>query len=757
MHSRLAPTPRLTSLIVSTVVFAVLFPIGITGAQIMRSPGSQQVETNRQQDIRWPKPGQLLKEIERFEELEVTSQWAARTKQLVVYLCTETAVTNQDAADTLMAVHQQSQAINTLMNQITSSNTGGQASSVEATELISDLQRFQYRLNRRLEVWATVLDYSEARDRGNVTPIKTVSLSRLPRELDRLLAAQDPRNTDGWQDYLAWDALVKAGRVTNMDKKARIELRKAAQKFLARYHSPALTEEQRQLFQPHFSPEMLHSIRSVASGEVEFNKLMTAIEILEKGDTGKYPYQPGKYALFLNRQYQNLLWSDDPIAQKLAATIDTHWRNANVRIAINERLLNLMLPQVPAMTEPVSERVQGAKVSGQSLIENQLQIALIPNPNEISLGIETVGQVTSETVSEKSGFIFQNRGMADFKVFQKLAFSRTGVTSEAPFATSSAKQRLIAMRGSFDRVPLIGRLTRMIAKQKVEESTPAANQLTRERVESGAKTRVEQEVNQLVGQLRRGMHKHVLSRLISMDLEPETVQLSTSQQRIVGRYRVAGRDQMAAFQPRPTDFESDLLTVQFHQSAINNLIDRFELNGKEFNAVTLGKHVAAITGIPYQSPSANADARFKFAKYDAVRLEFEEGVASLTFNFRSFQIGKGRPWKNFAIKANFKPRYVGTQVVLELDNFFPIKSKSKLGFGDHVAIRGAFKVILEEQYAFDLMPQTVQAKVPNLVFAIDRLSLADGWCGVAIENVANVVLQQPPVETLRTARQLQSR
>ncbi len=734
MLSRLANLPQPSLLIVSIVSFSIMCLSDLCGAQIMRSPGAKVVEPAKESDLRWPKPSQLFKEISRFEEYEATHAWAVRTKEVAEYLCTQTEVTGQEAVDALMAMHQQSRAIDTLIDRIAKADPSKQLSN-GSVELISELQRFKYRLTRRVEVWAGVIDHAKAVSTRKPTSVKTVSLSWLPRDLDDLLQQQLPGNT-GWQAYLAWDDLVKAARVINQDEKAQLAVRKAARKFLSRYHSPALTYEQKQLFQPYFSPELLDSIRDAATEEVDQSKLMAVIERMEAENSGVY-------VSFLNRQYQNLLWSDDPVSQELAATIDSHWRNANVRVAINERLLNQMLPQVPATTEPVSERVKGAKVTGESLIENQLRIALLPNPNEISLGIETVGKVTSETVAEKSGFVFQNRGLADFKVFQTLAFSRTGITSEAAQATSTARQRLVAMRGSFDSVPVVGWLTRKIAKKKADEETPEANQLTRQRVETGAKQRVEQEVDAMVGQFRRGLHDNVLSKLIAMDLEPETVQLSTSQQRIVGRYRIAGRDQMAAWQPRPTDFESDLLTVQFHQSAINNLIQRFGLNGQEFNAITLGKHIEKITGIPYESKNSQAEATFKFAKHDAVRVDFEDGVASLKFCFRSFQIGKGRPWRDITVKANFHPRYIGTRIVLDLDNLFEVKSKSDLRLGDEIAIRSAFKVILDRQYAFDLMPAAVREKAPNLALAIDRLSFAEGWCGVAIDNAAKVNQQVP--------------
>ena len=726
------PQHRNISLRNSTVTGLIVgiffsFLIGNARAQIMRSQSSKSAKEQQQQkEISWPTPAQLLKEISLFEDHPITASWAARTAELSESLCTETKVTSDEAVEILLALNQQSKATDQLIANIVQTESAGDF-SLESSSLISELQRFRYRLDRRIKIWAGVIDHANLLAAEQPNPIQPVSLSWLPPNLDELIQQHSP-GTTGWQDYLAWDELIEASRATNMDKQARIRLRKAAQKFLARYHSPSLSAAQRNHFQPYFSADVLDSIGRAATDGIDHTRLLKLIEGLEQSSRGDY-------TAFLNRQYQNLLWSDDPIAQELAGKIDSHWRNANFRIAINQRLLNQMLPQVPATTQPVSENLQGAQISGQSLIEtDNLRIALIPNPDEISLAIETTGHVKSETVAKRSGFTFENEGLANFNVFQKLAFSRTGVTSEAAQATSQVRQKLIGLRGSYDRVPVLGWLSRNIAKKKATEQTPEANALTRERVETGAKQRVEAEVNQIVNQFRVGIHQHVLSRLIAMDLEPETVQLSTSQDRIVGRYRIAGRDQMAAWQPRPTDYETDLLTVQLHQSAFNNLLQRFDLSGKEFNVDSFAKHIEKVTGFPNASKKSDNDATFSFKKYDAIRLDFEDGIASVKFSFKSFQIGKGRPWKNITIKANFKPTYYGTEIVLDRDNLFEVESTSDLRLTDQIAIRGAFKVILDERYSFDLLPSVVRQKIPSLSLGINRLSLARGWCGVAFTN-----------------------
>ena len=213
MHWRVVISFRTSSLLLLIVAIMISSPVGKLEAQIMKSP-SRITATEKSSDVRWPKPGQLLKELAPFEENEATAHWATRTKELVEYLCKETEVSSKDAVNVLMSLSKQSQAIGNLISDIAQRNPYREQ-SVESAELISELQRFQYRLNRRIQVWAGVIDHTNSIAYQNPTPVKQVSLSGLPRNLDRLLEQQIPGNT-GWQDYLAWDALVKASRVTNI-------------------------------------------------------------------------------------------------------------------------------------------------------------------------------------------------------------------------------------------------------------------------------------------------------------------------------------------------------------------------------------------------------------------------------------------------------------------------------------------------------------------------------------------------------------
>ncbi len=712
---------RYATILSIRIFFACLLGVGFlstTHGQILRpqkTQPAQPIPSNKV--IEWPSPTQVIKELKGFRQYPATAQWAEELEQIFGFICKKNSVTDPQVLQAIGLLEQKAIEVHGLVNTVSDQNAG--MLSAESVELISQLQRFQYRLARRAVIWRTVVLHAANTD---LTP--AVKPQVIPVSYSRL--SFEGLVDDQWREYLQLSNLEKSFQSVSPNPKQQ---RDAARKFLARYHSASLSQEQRLWLDTLPLDGTMQVIRDAASEQVDHRELLLMMEKIQWKDSSVYSDK-------LNTQYQNLLWSDDPVAGELAGLIDSHYRNANVRIAINQRLINRMLPPLPSTTEPISERLLGAEVSGQNHISNQLRIALIPNPDEIELQLETSGQVTSDTVAKRSGFLIQNQGLANFQVFKRLAFNRTGVISESPQVTANATQRLVGLRGNLDRVPVLGWVATRIARNKVEEETPKAESLTRRRIENDARERVEQQVTQQLQQFRDSLQRFVLDPLTSVELEPETLQTSTTDQRIVGRYRLAGRDQLAAHQPRPADYESDLLTVQLHQSAFNNLLSRVGLNGKKFTPTTLNEHLSKVTGFTGTSEYTGDEAELTFAKYDPIRIDFKDGMVALQFKFSRLKIGSTNALKNVIVKVNLLPQHTGTQLHLEVQSPLDIKGKNlrgkKLGFGETSLVVLMFNKLLEEKYSFEVLPPVVKKQTSHLDFAIDRLSLSDGWCGVSL-------------------------
>ena len=79
------------------------------------------------------------------------------------------------------------------------------------------------------------------------------------------------------------------------------------------------------------------------------------------------------------------------------------------------------------------------------------------------------------------------------------------------------------------------------------------------------------------------VHRAFLQPLHKLALNPVALDMQTTEERMVARYRLAGFHQLAAHTPRPQAPANSVLSVQIHESALNNLLDQFGWAGREAN------------------------------------------------------------------------------------------------------------------------------------------------------------------------------
>src|SRR5262249_29784524 len=121
-------------------------------------------------------------------------------------------------------------------------------------------------------------------------------------------------------------------------------------------------------------------------------------------------------ARLVAHDFRGLNWSAVPEAEQLGGRLDTHYRNANLRIAVSGSLLNRLLPQPEKIDAPVNDTVVNVPVHGHSTTFTKLFVRLIPDPRRIRLGIEANGQVLSDTVSTSGPATLYNQGASTFLV-----------------------------------------------------------------------------------------------------------------------------------------------------------------------------------------------------------------------------------------------------------------------------------------------------------------------------------------------------
>lgn len=660
----------------------------------------------------------IQSQLETLAEIPATRDWAQEVQRLITLLLEEPAVSSSGSAAILMQLEGKVQELDQIAANIHQQFVGMPV----ADSLSSQLRRLRYDLAKRTTIWRTIQKLPAAQEKPN--PLKLASNQRLA--LDYL----DP----DWRRYLQIEQLEDEFSSLNPDAAGQ---KKAARLTLARMVSPSLSNAQRNYVNEIVPASVVTRLKQAAAGEVNQYKLLKAIEWNEQNPSGVATN-------YINDQFQNLMWSPEPERQDAAAQLQAHYRNANVRLAVSQDMLNRMIPDSPAVNSPVREQVLGADVRGYSQIRNRLSVKLVDDPSRIALQLQTLGEVDSDTVAKRSGFEVRNEGMANFQAFKKLTLDRMGrFSSDRPVASAQARQRLIGMRSKLDPFPVVNWIARRLAEKKVAQQSPEANMLLEQKIKRSAIEQLQEGVESQVAQMKAYLNVNVWEPLTSMDLNPEALQLATNQQRIVMRYRLAGLDQMASDSPRPADSNYDYLSLQFHQSLLNNLIERIEIESQSFTPASLLQHLSEVIGFkPENTPSdSKHEAKFVFANYDAIRVDFVEGKVRIELNLKSLRVGKGKTWRNITVSSTYVPQVSGSQIQLAQEGMIGVKGK-KFRIGDQIAVRAIFKLVLPGSYQFDTIPSQLTARLNGYALVIDSLNIADGWVGLTYDEV----LRESPLE-----------
>ncbi len=705
---------------------ALLLMPAFLNPQILPAVDQSRSRSDQSRESVWPAPTKLLEQLKQLQGTPA-EPWANATRELLESISTVSVDQPMSVPDfqtvreRIAQLQLQSKRATQVVASLQSSQQlqGTPNYSLASAKLINQLYQIRYCIDRRISVWSTLLEIG-ARPAA-ASPQSPFSLTNHSRIRFRAMNSQ-------WRDYLLLDDVKREFNSLDPDSDRQ---KKAARRTLGRIYSPVLKPEQKEFLQQAFDPQLISFLRETASDPIDIGQLLQRMEQHEQFPTGATEFR-------LNDLYQDLAWSEDPRDQKAAQAILLHYRNANVRLSVSGELLNRLVPDMPATRERVSDRVLGAAVSGQSYISNRLEVQLIPDPNQVQLRLQTVETVRSNTVARRDGFAIQNMELARFQVFKRLAFGRDGVdSSELPVAYSTADQQVVGMRSKLDGVPLFGRLARKIASQKIQDEAPKTQKLVRDKVEREASERMQEQVEAQLQQMRASLYDNVLQPLLAMELEPEPVQMSTTEDELVMRYRLAGRDQMAASSARPAAVEGSLCNCQVHESVLNNAIMRLGLNGNEFTAAELQAHFQQLLGTQPSDAVAESEdppeARFEFAPLDPIRVRLDDQKLTVELNLASMQIGDGRKWRRISVKTSYVPRVQNGTVVLD-QSTDGIRLKGKrLRFRDQVALRTVFEVLFQSEYQVTVLPEQFQQRVGNDL-SITQLVLADGWLGVSIDD-----------------------
>ena len=147
----------------------------------------------------------------------------------------------------------------------------------------------------------------------------------------------------------------------------------------------------------------------------------------------------------------------DEAGRKMATSVEQHYRNANLRIAISAELMERLLPPTKPKVSRVRDRIAGTPVRGRSTTRTKVSIRTVPDATSWRLGLEANGMVVSDTFSRGGPAVLRSHGTTRFSAQKLIMLSDIGLRSAPAIAQASiGRSRLVSLSTSFDGVPLVG-------------------------------------------------------------------------------------------------------------------------------------------------------------------------------------------------------------------------------------------------------------------------------------------------------------
>lgn len=525
----------------------------------------------------------------------------------------------------------------------------------------------------------------------------------------------------GWTAFLLLDELDAAAMQDDADERALL-----AQRFLSRLKHYSLQSEHRQWLQRGSVDALADELRSWTVRPIDYARLLSD---LERGETDSIDLA----AIKVSEAFQTLRFTESAEAARVADAIDVTYRNANVRTAISVDLINRFLPTLPARTEPIRTTVLGNDVRGVSTVKSDLSVQLQPSADSWQLTLGTDGDVATRSQSGQSGVSVLSSGHNTFHAQTPLIIRPKGYQVGETFVSVTGQQHLSGIRSPYDRWPLIGSLVHGIAESRFENALPVAKQISGDRIRREVTTELQTQLTQKARGAETQLDELVLGPLGRLNLDPQVIDLETTPRRLVARYRLAGDWQLASHTPRPRAWSDSWMSVQIHQSALNNTLERLLPTGQaksiqEFYTDTMNLFGQNAKALPDDVPG---DAMIEFASTRPITVEIDDGKVWITLRIVRLSEPDGAALTRFIVRAGYQPKVNGLESHLVRDGHLSIRGPG-MTMGQRIAVRALFNKILSEQRPIPLTGPRVIAHPAMRGLAVSQLELRDGWLALAI-------------------------
>ncbi|NMC20398.1 MAG: hypothetical protein GYA33_08260 [Thermogutta sp.] len=618
----------------------------------------------------------------------------------------------------------------------------------DIAEVEAVLARLQRRLDEAAKLQADLAEGAEAAAFRQVryALIRRMNLWKLTAAmggLDRSMAALSEADwarlaerTAAVEDYLhapeggPWKEFLRAGPMretfTKRSVSAEEDCREIAAATLRDVTTRDLAPDQRRFLDQPVLAAYLQELAFWREAAVTAGDLLRTVESYEQSGS------PAD-AEAVMAAYYRLEPSSDQAAQAMARCLHVLYRNANVRVVVTADLLNRMMPERSPESRPVSDTILGRQVRGTSLANTTTYFRFLPDPRRARLALIVQGRVTSETWSQAGAATFFNDGFAVYDARKEIELTPQGIVARPAEIDVRNRVELRYVSTSLDPIPVLGFLAQEVARDQLAERRLAMNAEVKWKLASQVLAEIERESEGRFAEMNRKLETDVLSQLSRFSLGPTWIGAQTTEDRLVLRWRLGDAWQPGGHTLRPWAASDSLASLQVHESAINNCLLQFRLEGRTFALPDLEARLRDRLRLPQpdeeESAGARADATIAFASRNAAHVEFREGRLTVVLSVASLAAPPNR-WEDFEVRAHYRPEVAEDRIQFVRDGV--VQLIGPMDMRSQIALRGVFSKTFSKSRPWRISAGFLKQHPGLADLTITQLELENGWLGVAV-------------------------
>jgi hypothetical protein len=417
----------------------------------------------------------------------------------------------------------------------------------------------------------------------------------------------------------------------------------------------------------------------------------------------------------------------------LTRAVSDHYLAPNVRVAVHQQFLEKLLPDAKVKTGPVDEIIAGRQVRGTRTVTRTTAVTFVPDIDEVAFNLEIHGDISSRSVTNAGPVSLSSRGSASFVVQKPVKVSAQGLLFGPAQGMASNRSQLDGIQTSFDSVPVMRSLVRQIAKSQHDDTMPEVNREVIDKIVATACRETDEQAEPQFTEVAERVRMKLWMPLVRLGLEPTPVALETTPSVATIRLRLAADSQLAAHTPRPRAPQDAVLSMQVHESSINNAIERLDIAGRTLALEDLFRHLSTRLGLEAQPPEDLPEGVLvTFARTQPLRVECGEDGVRVKVSLEALESGR-RNWYDLVAQVTYRPTAAGTQVYLEREGPVQIGGPGHQGRME-IALRTIFGKIFPKERPIPVLPERI-SKNPKMasMHAVQAVT-SDGWFAIALAS-----------------------